>query len=421
MAIPPIYQQIRVESMYWDDMKIFPRDQFREEDVEFEKNAENVDSIYIVITSAIRNWRRPRRMVYWRWGPEARFYHHLQALYQVIEGDKEMPQPYQKQLGRLWEKCKNAETKFQGIGMKRYPNNEREDIKYLKERYEKTKKTILTNQGNNDLKVLLQNRSFQDILNKDINIPIFNKIIALLYYPNKKITPNNIKDLMKQSQENRNGIEIKGLTDMLLVIFDINHFYNVQIYPVDYIVAFILKSYEKRDILTNQKNSFRIFGLKTNETILLNENTNIYIILKNILEKFIDDNLGYLSGQINDIVDNHVLENILMEDNQEELTRNYFERNFQAQITELNQNTNTLFNMTNSNSLEVIIRLPKRERKLVASILQKKKEYPNIFDLKSYYFQGEKLYLSFESLPIFIGLWSNPKDQNLLRQFLENP
>ena len=423
--IPDIYKEIRVESMYWDDMKKrFPKDQFREEDVEYEKNAENVDSMYIVITKPTQI--NTRRMVYWRWGPEAKFYHHLQALYQVIEGGEEMLKPYQKQLGRLWEKCKNAETKFQGIGRKRYPNDEREDKKYLKERYKKAKSAILKNPTNNDLEELLIHQSFLDICDPDVNTPIYKKIIKILYEANQQITSKNIQELMINSQKNQNGVEIKVLTDMLLVIFDINNFQINKILPIDYIVAFILKSYEKRDILTNQKNSFRIFGLKTDETIWLNERTKTYMLVSDFFKAFIRNNMEYLSGKRNTIENEEYFYYMIPNEGEEKesLIRNYFENNFRDQINELttlidsipNENVVKIY-FQGKNILDLIISLPKRERKLVASILQKKKD--EIIQAKAFYFQGEKLYISFYNLPIFIYLFYHKEDENIVQRVKE--
>jgi hypothetical protein len=273
MEIPDVYKSIRVESMYWDDMtKRFPKDQFREEDVEYERNEENVDSMYIVITKP--TWRNTRRMVYWRWGPEAKFYHHLQALYQVIEGGEGMPKPYMEQLGILWEKCKKERTRFQGIGRKRYPNDEREDLERLEKRYQKVKdyisslmqnlnpafnKAFVSSQlqpnilfllNTNDVESLVENRKNEEILLKvlfDLTYQILNFPIASKELKREKILSEGDGKYVGQLMEIKNNKKIITNLDMwnfnmielFLILYDIHHFQIKKLLSIDYIVAYI--------------------------------------------------------------------------------------------------------------------------------------------------------------------------------------
>jgi hypothetical protein len=449
--IPEVYKAIRVESMYWDDMRErFPRDEFREEDVEFEKNAENVDSIYIVITNAKRSWRErsPKKMVYWRWGPEGKFYHHLRALYQAIEGGDEMPQPYQKQLKKLWEKCKKGRTffqdgtKFKGIGTKRYPNDEREDRKRLEERFEKIKSQLTV--GGGDLEVFVRRQTFENILSdgnirNDIRNEIKSDIQRILQNGDRNNAEEKVQQRMISKQSNPRD---KLYIELYLLIDDIERYVLRHLLPIDYVIAFILKSYEKRDIIRNEKNSFKIFGLKSNNTIWLNDQIYIYAWMNRKFWDFANIVSTYLNGGFIGVTDNddeiniNPLYKLIQNDHQEESIRNYFVNNFQDQIRELNQmipapggagagagavdapNNIKIF-FQGKYIIDFIVALPKRERKLVASILQKKKD--NIIQAIPYYFQGEKLYISFSNLYVFIFLWTHSKNKNVLKQFLNNP
>lgn len=420
MKIPRNYREILVQSMYWDDMiKKFPGYPFREEDVEYEKSAENVDSIYIVITSTTPTGN----MIYWRWGLEAKFYHHLQALYQVIEG-KEMVQPYINQLGNLWRKCQNPLIQFQGMSKKkRFPNNEEEDKGYLRDRYEKAKIVIIATQGNDALKRLIRNRDFEGIIQDRDNI--IQQIMPLLQNKIPQIQgiiTNSKKRYLMIVRQNPQDAETIALIDLYFVMTDIYKFLTLKLFPIDYIVAFILKSYEKRDIQTNHMNSFRIFGLKSNETIWLNAQTNTYFILNQWFIDFIRDNINYLTGRSNIMTRNDLFIVLTSnEANQETLTRNYFERNFNQQIVQLNQIIGQMPEgdpvrtyLQNHHLVDLIVKLPKRERKLIASILQKKKDQPyaGIVHYQKYY-QGEKLHISFDSLPIYLYLFHHTENKSL--------
>jgi hypothetical protein len=343
MEIPDVYKSIRVESMYWDDMtKRFPKDQFREEDVEYERNEENVDSMYIVITKP--TWRNTRRMVYWRWGPEAKFYHHLQALYQVIEGGEGMPKPYMEQLGILWEKCKKERTRFQGIGRKRYPNDEREDLKRLEKRYQKVKDYISSLMQNpnpifktfvmsklqpnilfllntNDVESLIENRENEEILLKvlfDLTYQILNFPIASKELKREKILSEGDGKYVGQLMEIKNNKKIItnldrwnfNMIELFLILYDIHHFQIKKLLPIDYIVAFILKSYDQIMMDQNIKGEFKILLLKSNDPVYTNKYSNKrlkrYPILRyqeysNLFKIFLRDNMEYLNGERNNI------------------------------------------------------------------------------------------------------------------------
>lgn len=430
--IPEVYKAIRVESMYWDDMrKRFPTHPYPEEDVKFEENAENVDSIYIVITKAKRKWRSPNRMVYWRWGPEAKFYHHLRALYQVIEG-KEMPKPYQEQLGKLWEKCKNGRTlfedgtKFKGIGRKRYPNDEREDRQRLEERFEKIKLQLTMGEGN--LEVFVKRQTFENILgDRNIRNEIKSDIQNILQNRN----PNHVEEkvqqrMIRKQTDQRNKLYI----ELFLLMDDIERYVLRHLLPLDYIIAFILKSYEKRDILRNEKNSFKIFGLKSNNTIWLNNHIDIYAWMNTKFMEFVQTINTYLTGDVNEINMTRLYE-LIQNERQEESIRKYFINNFEPQIGELDDliqpppggagaggaGAGGVPNFVQEyfqgkNILDCIVTLPKRERKLVASVLERKKNH--LVKAEPYYFQGEKLYISFLNLYVFIYLFYHAKNPNVL-------
>lgn len=440
--IPHVYQQIQVNSMYWDEMKNkFARYPFREEDVKFEENQENEDSIYIVITSATNP--NSNHMIYWRWGTEAKFYHHLNALYQVIEGkelrkpnmilerfQKSLPRPID-QLGILWKKCQNAETTFQGMSKtKQFPNNEKEDREYLKDRYEKAKRVILGIQGRplfDRLKNMIRGREFEDLFTEQGDI--IQELTNLLPIQRNQgvIRPDAVYQLMRERQI-RNNPNIKACIDLYFIMNHIQKFYHSTLYPIDYIVAFILKLYERNDIKTNQINSLRIFGLKYNETIRFSERTQIYFLLSETFKTFIRENANYLSGTRNNIQRPELLIEILTpREDQITLIRNFFERQFDDQIIQLNAFIRNYPDdrvgrfYRNKNILDFIIKLPKRERKIVASFLEKRKENPAIQERKSYYYKGNKLYLSFESLPLYIFLCYHTKEEGIVNEVLQTP
>ncbi len=415
-----VYRQIQVNSMYWDGMKKkFPTFPFRPEDVEYEKNQENEDSIYMVITHV--NPVKRGNMIYWRWGSEAKFYHHLNALYQVIE-DREMPRPFIDQLGILWEKCKNPGTRFHGIGLKRFPNNERNDEKRLEKRFEDTKRFIVAIQPPNDLTNRLETVSFQDLVdNTELRSNILN-MLNLLIQPQiqSRSVMNRLtrrQELQQQQVANENQ---KSYLDLFMILYDIKMFISGQLTPMDYMVAFILKTYEKVEIERNEKNSFKIFGLKTNETIWFDPTVFLYKHVDELFKHFLGKNTYYLAGTSGQMEDQRQFFTWIQDMNsydEKRLMREYFINYFQPQIYELNQQIPTFQNRRIRNYyqgkdlLDIIVKLPKRERKIVASIFRERE--PMI-----YYFQDKKLYLSRINLPIFIFLLNHKKDNEAITNVL---
>lgn len=487
--IPEVYKAIRVESMYWDEMrKRFPKDQFREEDVEFEKNVENVDPIYIVIT--IPAWRRTQRMIYWRWGPEAKFYHHLRALYQVIEGGEEMPQPYQEQLGKLWEKCKNG-TKFKGIGRKRYPNDEREDIQRLEKRYQIVKdyilsfmnkphpryKTFVEEQlqqnilfllNTNDVESLIENRENEEIL---LNY-LFNLTYQILKFPiaNKeqklrKILSDGDGTYIGKLIEFQKNIQIRTIGDqwkfnmieLFLILYDIHHFQRKQLLPIDYIIAFILKLYDQITLNENIKGEFKILLLKSNDPIYTNQYSNKnpkrYTILRyqqysNLLKIFLRNNMEYLNGTRPNIQNEISIQNIqnVQMNLQKRSIMKYFKKNYQKEIFNIHSVLKIYIDILQNEEyvhiyidlalylislitylLNQIASLSKSDRKIMADLLKMGKT-PNIYEPIEMYFHGEKIYISYQNLPIVMYLLKHKKQLNIfetlpppIQNIMKNP
>jgi hypothetical protein len=475
MEIPDVYKSIRVESMYWDNMtKRFPKDQFREEDVEYERNEENVDSMYIVITKP--TWRNTRRMVYWRWGPEAKFYHHLQALYQVIEGGEGMPKPYMEQLGILWEKCKKERTRFQGIGRKRYPNDEREDLERLEKRYQKVKdyisslmqnpnpifKTFVMSKLQPNILFLLNTNDVESLIeNRENEEELFVYIFNLIYTQRGNVYLRELRTILSEGDGKYVGqlMEIKNnkqiitkrdrwnfnMIELFLILYDIHHFQIKKLLSIDYIVAFILKSYDQIMMDQNIKGEFKILLLKSNDPVYTNKYSNKrlkrYPILRyqeysNLFKIFLRDNMEYLNGTRNNIQEDNFLPRIqpIRVDFQKRSVMKYFYEKYKKELQEINPvlefylktseqkggiyalkysyfylYLDSLFSI--KEKLKQIASLSKNDRKIIEELLKMGKT-PNIYEPIEMYFHGEKIYISYQNLPIVLYLLKYKKQQN---------
>ncbi len=461
------FQYYQVESMYLEDMiKKYP-DQVSEQDKENEN--ENMDYIYIVVR---RRGGGQRRMLYWKWGPEKRFFEHFNVLYEVITGKEikktgwgrlGMSQGLIGKLGELWETYRKGKTDFEYYKKGKIPKkNPNDDEESFNNRLQAIKDTLISlntkligtnfNQKTNGLNI----EYFVQEPNQLNFINIYEKCQLILNneYDNDNPDRNiiNLKDIKQNI--NRNNLSDFGkkykhaMIDLCLLGEEYRYENQIILKPIDYIVAFIIKCYGLMDIHRNKKNSIRLLQYKKDnvgqpdllESFL--EFRDTFILILNNNKNYLNGN-GYLIDQ-----DAILFLNKPHREIEQFILGNYLEENYleiiqslmlwikEIEVTPLHGIFNyfeSLKDCEEETCVELfinnILKMSKPDRKLVIQLLWLKKYNPN--DLTQIRFNkmikwGNKKieqngFMSFDRIPYLMYMSQRNSKNKDIMVYLNHP